>query len=226
VCDTGIGIPGDRLDDIFGEFVQIGNPERDRSQGLGLGLAIVRRIARLLGHAVEVRSESGRGSAFTVTLPVAPEAAPVLTAETALTETCTKTQVRPQGDLILVIDDDALVRRGVTALLERWGCRVMAAGCLRDALDRLDSDARPAAVLADYRLGSRETGIDVLLTLRTRLDADFVAVLLTGDTAPECRGLAERHGIMVMHKPIAPDDLRDLICPQSRKAAPEPALVS
>jgi CheY-like chemotaxis protein/anti-sigma regulatory factor (Ser/Thr protein kinase) len=222
VRDTGIGIPGDRLDDIFGEFVQLGNPGRDRSQGLGLGLAIVRRIAGLLGHAVAVRSESGRGSAFTVTLPAAPAAPLVPT----VTDPGTDAQAGVRGDLVVVVDDDVLVRMGVTALLERWGWRVLAAGCLRDALDGLDGHARPAAVIADYRLGGGETGIDVLLTLRARLASDFVAVLLTGDTAPECRGLAERHGIAVMHKPVASDDLKGLIGPQPRKAAPEPALVS
>jgi PAS domain S-box-containing protein len=208
VVDTGIGIPDDHIEDIFAEFVQIGNAERDRRQGLGLGLAIVRRLARLLDHPVEVHSIVGSGSEFTITVPLAatqsmaqkpqmPE--PVPSANTA-------------GGLALVIDDDPMVLLALQALLEEWGWRVIAAPYLQTAVDRLDEeDASPRLVVSDYRLGDDLTGINVILALRERLCKPFTGVLLTGDTAAECKDLAAKHGITVMHKPVTPAALQSVL---------------
>jgi CheY-like chemotaxis protein/anti-sigma regulatory factor (Ser/Thr protein kinase) len=208
VVDTGIGIPDDHIEDIFAEFVQIGNAERDRRQGLGLGLAIVRRLAHLLDHPVEVHSVVGSGSEFTITVPLA-----------AMQPMVQKPQMlepvpgaNAAGGLALVIDDDPMVLLALQTLLEEWGWRVIAASCLQTAVDRLDEeDASPRLVLSDYRLGDDLTGINVILALRERFSKPFTSVLLTGDMAAEWKDLAAKHGIIVLHKPITPAALQSVL---------------
>jgi signal transduction histidine kinase/CheY-like chemotaxis protein len=208
VVDTGIGIPDDHIEDIFAEFVQIGNAERDRRQGLGLGLAIVRRLAHLLDHPVGVHSVVGSGSEFTITVPVAtmqPMAQNPEILEPVL-------GVNAAGGCALVIDDDPMVLLALQTLFEEWGWRVIAAPCLQTAVDRLDEEnASPQLVLSDYRLEGDLTGINVILALRERLCKPFTSVLLTGDTAAECRDLAAKHGIIVLHKPVTPAALQSVL---------------
>src|SRR6185503_11715286 len=117
VWDSGRGIPADRHDEIFREFSQLDNPERDRRKGLGLGLAIVERLARLLGHTVELRSEVGRGSVFSITLPRGAQEDCV--SIDAPVETTTGFDLA--GALVLVVDDEAAVQDGMAAVLRRWG---------------------------------------------------------------------------------------------------------
>jgi signal transduction histidine kinase len=122
VEDTGIGIPLEQLEQIFEEFHQVDNQARDRSQGLGLGLAIVRRIADLLGHRIETRSRPGEGSIFSIELPLAiTEAARLPISGDA------DSDQNGQGRLVVVIDDDALVLESLEAILTEWGYRVVAA---------------------------------------------------------------------------------------------------
>ena len=208
VVDTGIGIPNDCIEDIFTEFVQIGNVERDRRQGLGLGLAIVRRLAHLLNHPVEVHSVVGTGSEFAITVPL-----------TATQPMALKLQMlepvpsaNSTGGLALVIDDDPMVLLALETLLEEWGWRVIAAPGLQTAVDRMDEeDTSPRLVLSDYRLEGDLTGINVILALRERFSKPFTSVLLTGDTAAECRDVAAQHGITVMHKPVTPAALQSVL---------------
>jgi two-component system, sensor histidine kinase len=116
------------------------------------------------------------------------------------------------GSLALVIDDDWMVLLALQTLLEEWGWRVIAVPCLQTAVDRLDEeDASPRLVLSDYRLGDDLTGINVILALRERLCKPFTSVLLTGDTAAECRDLAAKHGIIVLHKPVTPTALQSVL---------------
>jgi PAS domain S-box-containing protein len=208
VVDTGIGIPDDRIEDIFAEFVQIGNAERDRRQGLGLGLAIVRRLTHLLDHPVGVHSVVGSGSEFTITVPVAtmqPMAQNPEILEPVL-------GVNAAGGCALVIDDDPMVLLALQTLFEEWGWRIIAAPCLQTAVDRLDEEnASPQLVLSDYRLEGDLTGINVILALRERFSKPFTSVLLTGDTAAECRDVAAKHGITVMHKPVTPAALQSVL---------------
>jgi CheY-like chemotaxis protein/two-component sensor histidine kinase len=208
VVDTGIGIPDDHIEDIFAEFVQIGNAERDRRQGLGLGLAIVRRLAHLLDHPVEVHSVVGSGSEFAITVPLAtmqPMAPKPLVFEPV-------PSANAAGGLALVIDDDPMVLLALQTLLEEWGWRVIAAPGLQTAVDRLDEeDASPRLVLSDYRLGDDLTGINVILALRERLCKPFTSVLLTGDTAAEWKDVAAKHGITVLHKPVTPAALQSVL---------------
>ncbi|NYZ16795.1 PAS domain S-box protein [Azospirillum sp. RWY-5-1] len=205
VVDSGIGIDPDRQEEIFEEFVQLGNPERDRNKGLGLGLAVVRRLARLLGHAVEVRSAPGRGSTFRVAVPLAvrkPVGAGPREGQPA---------PGPWRGLILVIDDEPLVRMGLQAMLEGWGYQVLTAGSIEDAVRHVESGTWPGAILADYRLRGGETGLDAIRAVYERLDTPVPATVITGDTAPERLVEVRAGGHGLLHKPIAAHELRNAV---------------
>jgi len=207
VRDTGPGIPVPERERIFEEFYQIGNPERDRSQGLGLGLAIVRRLARLLDVEVELDTQPGLGSTFVVTLPLASE-------RSAAPSEPDGTNADPgalSGASVLVIDDEPDVRTGMRTLLESWGCRVRACGGLKEAEQVLDGEALNIdVIIADFRLRRRENGIDTVHQLRTRLGG-VPALLVTGDTAPERLREAQASGLPLLHKPVPAGKLRQTI---------------
>lgn len=201
VRDTGIGIPADHLDRIFDEFHQVGNPERDRQQGLGLGLAIVRRISRLLDHPIEVESVAGRGSRFSVLVALGSvgSTAPAPASSSPLAGV---------GRLAVLVDDDAIVLMGLHAMLSDWGYDVVAAGDADQAMAELAAeDRRPDIVIADYRLRARRVGTEVILRVRERYGANVPGVILTGETGPECQQDAALHGLMVVHKPVTPRQL-------------------
>ncbi len=204
VVDSGPGIPEDQRELIFDEFVQLHNPERDRAQGLGLGLAIVRRIARLLGHPLALRSVEGRGSSFSVTVPVTPAAA----------EASVCRPPEGPGRLgILVVDDEAEVLTAVRGLLEAWGHSVHV-GRSADAALRAHAEAGGGAVhliLADYRLGDEVTGREAVACLRARLGANLPAIVITGDTSPSRLREAADRGWRLLHKPVKAEALRDAI---------------
>lgn len=200
VQDTGIGIPGEHLERIFEEFHQVGNPERDRALGLGLGLAIVRRLSLLLDHPVEVRSVQGRGSAFRVLVPLA-EARPAAAEAPA---------ERPdgRGRFAVLVDDDAVVLLGLRTVLVDWGYDVLAAGSADQAMERLAAqDRRPDLLIADYRLREGRVGTEVVRRVRERYGADLPAVILTGETGADSLRDAAAHGVPVIHKPVTPRQL-------------------
>lgn len=206
VRDSGPGIPSEAHDMIFEEFYQLQNPARVRGQGLGLGLAIVRRLSGLLGHEVSVRSRAGRGSVFAIRLPVVPgpagatgsgepEAAPERLAVT-----------------VVVIDDDRGSRSSIAGLLGSWGCDVLCAADLSEARDALRQRVHPPGlILCDFRLAAVASGIDVLDSLLTEQGGDIVGALITGDTDPQVRRLAAGRGYPVLHKPVRPARLRALL---------------
>ncbi|WP_420138838.1 hybrid sensor histidine kinase/response regulator [Sphingomonas sp.] len=209
VYDTGIGIAADQQADIFSEFLQLGNPERDRQKGLGLGLAIVHRLAASLGHSISLSSVVGRGSVFRVGVPMA-SGRHSDAATDDLPDTIPSGQLA--GRSFLVVDDDAIVRAGMSQLLESWDCVCLAAGSEQDAILLLSDGVQPDAIICDYRLQEGRTGAEAVATLRHHLGSDIPALLITGDTAPERLREASRSGLLLMHKPVLPAKLYQYLC--------------
>jgi signal transduction histidine kinase/CheY-like chemotaxis protein len=197
VADTGRGIPAAEHERIFEEFYQIDNPERDRRHGLGLGLAIVRRLAALLGTEVTVESEPGAGARFALTLQAH---APLPT------EPAAQTAPSPVSLHVLVIDDEASVRSAMRALLEALGCRVTTAAGVAEGVAAL-AQGPPDIVLADLRLRGEETGIDAIAALRDRLPA-LPAILISADTDPQRLRQADTAGLPLLHKPVSSAQLQ------------------
>ena len=207
VWDTGIGIPGDRLDDIFEDFVQINNPHRNRDRGLGLGLAIVKRMARLIDCRIAVRSRLGRGSVFVCELPLVAAPVPPAPSERPIVE-----QNDTDGAVIAVIDDDAGVRDGLGLLLSNWGHATVVAPTVAETLDRFrEIDLWPDLVIADYQLADAMTGLDAIDVIRAAANRPVPAIVLTGDTAPEHLLAAKRKGYILLHKPIRQEHLRAVL---------------
>jgi len=202
VADTGIGIAAADQSRIFDEFVQLGNPERDRSKGLGLGLAIAQRLAAILDSRIEIRSVEDRGSRFAFGLP---EARP------APTPTAAPAPDLVQGLRLLLIDDDAMVRDGATRLLRQWGVQVVAVAGLAEAEAVLAGGAAFDIALTDYRLPGGRNGLDVISALSARADAPRAFCLVTGDMAAEVLAAADAAGVPILHKPLHPARLRALL---------------
>jgi CheY-like chemotaxis protein/anti-sigma regulatory factor (Ser/Thr protein kinase) len=206
VWDTGIGIPEAQHERIFEEFFQLGNPERDRKNGLGLGLPIARRMARLLGTELELDSELGRGSRFGLRVPLGDRASVVRgTPELVVSGDALA------GRCVVVIDDEAAIRQGMHELLSQWGCTSVEANSAGEAITRLErAELTPELVLADYRLLDNTVGSEAVLKLRARFGAELPALLITGDTAPERLREAKQSGLHILHKPVRPAQLRAL----------------
>jgi CheY-like chemotaxis protein len=220
VWDSGIGIAPDQREQIFEEFYQVGNPGRHSGRGLGLGLAIVRRLADLLGYSVTLRSQSDRGSRFSVRVPLGRKprqdvacAAPVAAAD-------------PLADkLILVVDDEVAIIEGMRAALSAWGCAVATGTSAETALAALGGMERyPDLVVADYRLQGTETGLDVIVRIRHELGFAVPAILITGTIADDelQQGVAAI-GCEVLHKPVIARDLQQRIAAALANTGPVPA---
>jgi signal transduction histidine kinase/CheY-like chemotaxis protein len=204
VWDTGVGIAQEHLGRIFQEFYQVDNPQRDRSQGLGLGLAIVDRLVRLMGFEIGVRSRPGRGTLFNLDIPrlaePAGEAVPDVPAGLDPT--------RLHG-LVAVVDDDALILDALPDLLAGWGLEVVAAPDADRLFERLPR--RPDLLLTDYRLAGGETGIAVAERVAARYAYRPPVAIITGDTAQPSLQEIAAHGYPVLHKPVKPARLRALV---------------
>ncbi|WP_188259085.1 hybrid sensor histidine kinase/response regulator [Azospirillum tabaci] len=215
VADTGVGIPADKLDEIFEEFVQLGNAERDRSRGLGLGLAVVKRLSHLLGLPVRVRSRPGRGTCFTVEVPLHASWNP------NGTERAMPSLDRP-GALALIIDDEELILQSLRLVLEQWGWDVLAAASGEEALRQLDGAERlPDVIIADYRLRYGRTGVDAIRDIHAFVGEPIPAILLTGDTSPDRIREARRSGFTVLHKPVTLSELSSHLEEARARAAAE-----
>ena len=216
ISDTGIGIAPEHQREVFDEFVQLGNPERDRNKGLGLGLAIVARLSRLLGHPIELISSPGQGTSFVLTLPTGNPAllAPAFRPDSIAPEPTATTA------LVVVIDDEATVRAAMTALLGGWGYRVLAVTSADEAIAALTE--QPAAIIADYRLRENQTGDDAIRRIHSAWGDAIPAMIVTGDTAPERLRLATQSGLALRHKPVAPSRLRAFLRNAYRQRASEP----
>lgn len=207
IWDTGIGIPDENKEDIFIEFQQLHNSHRDRAQGLGLGLALVRRLCELLGHTLELSSQPGKGSVFGIEIPqgnasmvVSANATPVIHSWNL------------NGRCILVIDDERDILQAMQTILSKWGCNVVTAESLDDAINELDKkNIVPEIVLSDLRLRDNKTGVEAIDHLRERFGASLPGVLITGDTSPEKISLVEKSGYELLQKPVRPAHLRTVI---------------
>jgi signal transduction histidine kinase len=201
VRDSGPGIPAEAQREIFEAFHQL--PGSTRS-GLGLGLSIVDGLARVLGHAVELRSAAGRGSVFSVRARRAAEAE-------AVPVTIPRSAILPAlAKRILVVDDDSAVLHATEALLRGWGCEVRGAACAADALCAV-ADFSPELVLADYRLGAGASGTELVTRLRAALGAELAAVILTGEGDDPQLEAIRAAGFSVLRKPVRPARLRALL---------------
>ena len=205
VYDTGVGIPESKRRDIFVEFHRLEQGARI-ARGLGLGLSIVERVARVLGYAVELHSTVDAGSHFAIAVPRS-NAAPV---ELPARD---DTRIDPgqlAGTTALCIDNEPSVLDGMETLLHGWGCDVIKAPDLAVALAAIDqSPAMPNGLLVDYHL-DHGNGIEAIVALRARC-GDLPAILITADRSPAVREQAQAEGIQLLHKPIKPAALRALL---------------
>jgi signal transduction histidine kinase/CheY-like chemotaxis protein len=207
VWDTGIGIAPEHRDLVFKEYFQVNNSERDRTKGLGLGLAIVQRLARLLECRLTVSSRLGAGSCFAVTAPLA---APNLV-ELAAVAGARGVQ-GAERELIAVVDDEAPILSGMSALLSGWGYEVVAAASGEEAVAQLSAcPTRPDLVISDQRLREGESGLDVIERLRAEYNAEIPALLISGDTSAELRAQARALNAVLLHKPTPNGKLRAAI---------------
>jgi signal transduction histidine kinase/CheY-like chemotaxis protein len=205
VWDTGLGIGAADLPHIFEEYFQVGNAARNRREGLGLGLNIVQRLCRLLGHAIEVRSRQGRGSVFTLTLP-------------RVDEQDLERRHSPGRDWshfdrqwVVIIEDDADARDALKGLLTGWGLNVLAAENADAALTDAPAVPAPDLVISDFRLAHGENGVAAIALLRRTWGENLPALLISGDTAPESMAAMAASGLAVLHKPVRPAKLRALL---------------
>lgn len=207
VWDSGIGIASQHHESIFKEFYQVGNAERDRSKGLGLGLAIVARKAQLLGHRVQICSRPGQGTRFSVEVPLAPPGTAVDRRFTLRPATFDNLE----GLRVLVIEDDILAREGLVSLLAGWGVLVGVAEGLVTARQQMENGATPDVIVSDYRLRDGENGIEVIRQLRAVAGQLIPACLISGDTDLSLMKLAKESSLTLLHKPVRPAKLRSLI---------------
>ncbi len=205
VLDTGPGIPTQHQQDIFQEYFQLGNPQRDRSKGLGLGLAIVERLSRLLAHRISLQSDPGRGSRFAIEVPLGTSAAGELRDECVITD-------RLDGVRVAIIDDETAIIRAMAELLQRWGCIVTTADSEAEMLRKLkDTNTTPSLLICDYRLGTNRNGVQVIQGIHHALGTKLPTILITGDTAPDRLQEAHASGFELLHKPVQPAKLRQMM---------------
>ena len=208
VRDNGIGIPPEEQQNVFREFVQLANSARDRSKGLGLGLAIVDRLTRLLDHPLGLRSAPNRGSTFIVTVPR------MLGVEELLAEPAVPVAGLPKNDKlaglrVLVVDDDPLVLNGMGGILASWGCLVSLADCRQEVRDKY-AESHFDLVICDYRLPDGN-GLDLAERIEELCEAPPPFILVSGDTAPEVLQAVNERGHHLLHKPVRPAKLRSMM---------------
>ena len=205
VADRGIGIPNEKQKLIFDEFQQLNNPERDRSKGLGLGLAIVRRTADLLGHIIELQSNPGQGSTFTICADLGDKD------QLPRIDKPDHPSVNEHIDsaVVLVIDDEDSILMGMRSLLQLWGYVVVTAADQAQAMTELDRlDLAPDVIIVDYRLRENHTGIETVRSLHKKYHTEIPALIITGDIAAERLREVNLSGFQMLHKPVAQSKLR------------------
>ncbi|MGH8355340.1 MAG: NahK/ErcS family hybrid sensor histidine kinase/response regulator, partial [Pseudomonas sp.] len=205
VWDTGIGIAADKLGEIFQEFKRGEGPRPHQDRGLGLGLAIVEKIARMLGHRIRVTSQPGRGSLFAIEVPQAMRAAPLREEPSAPEQVL----ARLQGARVWVLDNDAAICAGMRTLLEGWGCAVVTALSEEDLARQVDNfHAEADLLIADYHLDNGHNGVDLVAAVNARRATPLPALMITANYSNELKQQMRELGHMLMHKPVRPMKLK------------------
>nr|WP_315465966.1 ATP-binding protein [uncultured Rhodoferax sp.] len=208
VWDSGIGIAPSLHQTVFEEFFQVENPERDRAKGLGLGLSMVDRSCRQLGHPLALRSNLGCGTRFTV-LASTTSLRPAQPAPPAVEDPAGTTDV--QGASIWLIEDNILGGQALQGLLQSWGFRA----CLFDSAEQAQravlAGEQPDFLISDFRLRNKQNGIGTIQALREQLQRDVPACLISGELEEDVKYQAHRAGLVLLKKPLQPAKLRSLL---------------
>ncbi|MDQ0121468.1 Na+/proline symporter/signal transduction histidine kinase [Pseudomonas lini] len=205
VWDRGPGIPEDKRQVIFEEFKRLDSHQTRAEKGLGLGLAIADGLCRVLGHTLQVRSWPGRGSVFSVSVPLA-------RAQTAMPAKVVELNGKPlNGVQVLCIDNEDSILIGMNSLLTRWGCQVWTARNRDECAALLSDGMRPQLALVDYHLDHGETGTELMAWLRTRLGEPVPGVVISADGRPEMVAQVHAAGLDYLAKPVKPAALRALL---------------
>jgi two-component system, sensor histidine kinase len=205
VRDTGKGIPHEFQTLIFEEYFQLENTERHRDKGLGLGLAIVTRLTRLLGSQIQVNSTPGRGAAFSFQLARC-EAAEMSSESTSQSHSFA---LPLENALVAIIDDDEAILAAMVEIFDRWNVALAVGADAKQVCAELKTLGRaPDLILCDYRLTQGLTGIEAIQLLRDNFGADIPAALITGDTGSETMQSIQTNDLPVLHKPLKPAKLR------------------
>ncbi|TXH86784.1 MAG: hybrid sensor histidine kinase/response regulator [Rhodoferax sp.] len=209
VWDTGMGIAPELQDKVFSEFYQVANPERDRAKGFGLGLSIVRLACQRAGYPLELHSRTGRGSCFSVTLPMVP--APVRSVHTTPVSPAPAETGESYNSLlsrkVLLLEDDPLGGAAEQHLLQGWGCTVEKVANAEAALQCVRQGFTPNLLISDYRLPGGHDGMEAIAMVRAEV-GPIPACLVSGDTDPSVRARAATLGIPLLQKPVRPAKLR------------------
>jgi len=223
VWDQGLGIPGDKLAQVFHEFQRLPEHHSLCPKGMGLGLAIVSRLARRLGYRIVVQSQFGRGSLFGVVVPYG-DAAAVATAPPTEAPQPLALPAQRQGATILLIDNEASILEGMCTLLADWHYRPLAAASASEAIALLQQQGVvPDAILADYHLDHGATGVDAIRSINHHLGRNLPAALITADRSDEVRQLADDSGWAWLGKPVRPARLRTLLAHLTQPQEPPAA---
>ncbi len=205
VKDTGVGIAAEHQQHIFDEFVQLHNPERDRTKGLGLGLSIVKRVTRLMEAELKLYSDE-KGSCFSI---IVDKGNSYSTNE----ETSAQGMISsPKQTTVVVIDDEAVILSAMRALLEGWGYNVLTAADLENAQHLIQSQAAQVhCIIADLRLRDNKSGVEAISQLRKQYGESMPALIVSGDIAVERLQEVKEQGLEMLHKPIQPAKLRSFL---------------
>lgn len=207
VWDTGPGIPENRLQDIFREFQQLEEQQKGGKKGVGLGLAIVERIAQMLNHRICVLSNQGKGTMFSVEVPISRARF-----QPVARQSVTDYNSAMQGQKLLVIDNEENILVSMQALLEQWNCEVSVAASEAQAIQLcIDNRLKPDLIVADFHLDGNATGVEAITGLRKHLREDVPAMIITADRSQESRRLFREHQLPVLNKPVKPGKLRALL---------------
>ncbi|WP_460098166.1 hybrid sensor histidine kinase/response regulator [Pseudomonas sp. H3_C08] len=205
VWDRGPGIPEDKQQVIFEEFKRLDSHQTRAEKGLGLGLAIADGLCRVLGHTLRVRSWPGRGSVFSVSVPLARSQAQPASAAAEMNGKL------PSGARVLCIDNEDSILIGMNSLLSRWGCQVWTARNREECAALLNDGVRPQLALVDYHLDHGDTGTELMAWLRTSLGEPVPGVVISADGRPEMVAQVHAAGLDYLAKPVKPAALRALL---------------